>query len=183
MLALDGTDLPRDKDALEDALLFIERMTDPKTGRTGYTKDRHRPPREVGRDQLWPDNQSESMTAAGVLCRMLADPKRRRPGNAKAIKQGLALVERLPPVWSKDKSGRVDYYYWYFGTRAMALKGGRSWEGWREGLEDAILSRGLEPGDAIGSWDPALDPWGHIGGRVYSTAMMTMAALAAESAD
>ena len=29
-------------------------------------------------------------------------------------------------------------------------------------------------GERAGSWDPQVDPWGHIGGRVYSTALMTL---------
>ena len=40
-------------------------------------------------------------------------------------------------------------------------------------MEDAILPNQRKDGDFKGSWDPD-GAWGFSGGRVYSTAMMTL---------
>ena len=65
-------------------------------------------------------------------------------------------------------------YYWYFGTLAMFQVGGEAWEEWRKALAEAILLQQLKDGDKRGSWSP-VGPWGDEGGRVYATALMTMA--------
>ena len=40
-------------------------------------------------------------------------------------------------------------------------------------MKKAVLESQRKDGDAKGSWDP-VGPWGYSGGRVYSTALMTM---------
>ena len=51
--------------------------------------------------------------------------------------------------------------------------GGREWAVWSRAMEPAIVGSQRRDGDQKGSWDP-VGPWGHVGGRVYSTALMTL---------
>ena len=145
-----------------------------ETGRCGYTERGLRPPREQGRDDLWPDTQTESLTAVGVLCRIFVDPDLERPGNKEAVDKGVALIERLPPLWSDDDPGRIDFYFWYYGSYALYQYqevDKRPWNDWQDSLSDAIAKTQHKEGEQAGSWDPQVDPWGHMGGRIYSTTL------------
>ena len=67
-------------------------------------------------------------------------------------------------------------YYWYYGTYALFQMGAQKpeyWKRWEEALVPTLLESQRADGDARGSWDP-VGPWGHSGGRVYSTALMTL---------
>ena len=61
------------------------------------------------------------------------------------------------------------------GTMAMFHAGGTHWRAWSEALGEAVLEHQHPAGSGsrAGSWDP-VDPWGPDGGRVYSTALMTL---------
>jgi len=167
-------DLPFDETALEDSLLFLEEMTDPVTGVTGYTERGSRPARQLGAEAFWPNDQSESMTAVGVLCRIFADPDLERPGNREMVEKGIALLSRMPPVWEDELPGRRDFYYWYYGAYATYQFGDQAWKIWERSLSSAIAGNQHQEGELRGSWDPQDDPWGSVGGRVYSTATLTL---------
>ena len=51
--------------------------------------------------------------------------------------------------------------------------GGAAWDVWDVFMRDAALAGQRRSGEARGSWDP-VGPWGHAGGRVYSTALMSL---------
>ena len=155
--------------ALQWAHDFCKEMTDEETGRTGYTKRGERPVRAEGRLEQYPAEESESMTAAGMLIRIFAgeDPK-----TSDAIKMGAELISRRLPVWA-PKQGKADMYYWYYATLSMFQVGGREWTAWNNRMKPAIIDTQRGDGNFGGSWDP-VGPWGEDGGRVYSTALMTM---------
>jgi hypothetical protein len=90
------------------------------------------------------------------------------------IKKGANLCVELPPVWNPD-DGSIDMYYWYFGTRALSEVGGAYWRRWSEHLQVALLSSQHREGSGAraGSWDP-IGVRGREGGRIYSTALLTM---------
>ncbi len=169
-------DLPLDQQALDFSLSFLEEMTDPVTGRTGYYEKGIRPAREAGKEKLWPPNLSESMTAVGVLCRIFADPKLERKGNKEMVEKGVRLIAAFPPVWSDTPpdNGRRDFYFWYYGTYALYQYGGPEWKAWEKTLLGAIAEHQHKDGEMKGSWDPQGDPWGDAGGRVYSTAILAL---------
>ncbi|MHC4846368.1 MAG: prenyltransferase/squalene oxidase repeat-containing protein [Planctomycetota bacterium] len=168
-------DMDLDETALEDSLLFLEEMTDPISGRTGYYDMGGPPPRELGKDTTWPAEQTESMTAVGVLCRIFADPDLTRPGNQEMVDKGVELITRLPPVWDPDDpGGRKDFYFWYYGTYALYQYGGQAWKDWEKTLVPNIADHQHREGELKGSWDPHVDPWGGVGGRVYSTALLVL---------
>jgi hypothetical protein len=163
-----------DERALEDALGFLDEMTDPATGITGYATRGGRPAREASAEATWPAAQSESMTAVGVLCRIFADPSLSRPGARELVERGVRAIAALPPVWSDELPGRRDFYFWYYGSYALFQAGGEPWKAWERALLPAIAGHQQREGERRGSWDPQPDPWGGAGGRVYSTAILAL---------
>jgi hypothetical protein len=80
-------------------------------------------------------------------------------------------------VWN-EQDGSIDHYYWYYATYALFQMGGRHWTEWQKKLESAVVKNqqlSKEPGkkNLYGSWDPTC-AWGEDGGRVYSTAILTL---------
>ncbi len=167
--------LPFDEAALADAMAYLDEMTDPESGITGYDTRGGRPYREQGEmAERWPDGLSEATTAAAVLCRIFADPELAAPGNRDMVEKGVRVIAALPPVWDDDRSGRRDFHFWYFGTYALYQHGGSAWDAWAPAVKASITAHQRRQGDAKGSWDPQGDPWGATGGRVYSTAMLAL---------
>ena len=153
------------------AKAWIEKMTDPDFGSIGYNMPGGSAARPEGLQDKFPPERSQSMTASGVLTRLLVS----RQDKAEAILQkGIQLIVALPPAWNED-NGSIDMYYWFHGALALREVGGEQWYRWRDRLAAALVSSQHRPGSGArtGSWDPA-GPWGPDGGRVYSTALMTM---------
>ncbi len=166
-----GRDFGLDVDprAFDGAKGFIEEMTHATTFRTGYLSRGGWSAREPGTNDRWPETQTEAMTAVGMEIRLLLGE---RPGS-QTLTGGTSLLLACPPR-GKPERGSVDYYYWYHGTLVMHQIGGRGWDEWERSLRTVLLAAQRRTGDARGSWDPEADPWGHRGGRVYSTAIVTL---------
>jgi hypothetical protein len=49
--------------------------------------------------------------------------------------------------------------------------GGPAWVAWNSRMQKALLPEQVASGREAGSWDPANDQWGHIGGRLYMTTL------------
>lgn len=148
---------------------FVNEMTDADTGRTGYMKRGERPVRAEGRLDSYPAEESESLTAVGMLVRIFAGEN---PKESPMLKAGAELCAKRLPVW-EPRTGKIDMYYWYYASLALFQVGGPAWVTWESKLRAAVVDSQLRDGCARGSWD-ALDPWGEDGGRVYSTAIMTL---------
>jgi hypothetical protein len=157
------------QEALEGARRWIDRMTDPRTGRVGYIQKGVSPVRSPGREEKWPRSRSEAITSAGILCRIFMGED---PATSDPIQAGARLLLDRLPVWDV-KRGSVDPYYWYYGTLAMFQVGGDAWKKWHAALTRAILDSQRTEGPHRGSWDAA-GPWGPDGGRVYTTAVLAM---------
>jgi hypothetical protein len=168
--------------SFKGALAWIERVTNQKTGRTGY-----KAPGDEGAlltqfaslPEGYPFTYGQAMTAVGVFCRLRLGQSKTRD----AIKRGAeTLIAKEMPEWrfrkGKDLSP-INYYYWYYGTRAFSLYGGRTFDAWKTSLNRALLAHQRRKGDATaggceaGSWDP-VDPWSIVGGRVYATAICAL---------
>ncbi|MEW6746020.1 MAG: prenyltransferase/squalene oxidase repeat-containing protein [Planctomycetota bacterium] len=155
-----------DEAALEAGERFIDEMTDPQTFRTGYNRRGGRSVREEGDEMRWPPEQVEAMTAVAIACRQVL---RKEPPEASATLRGSAdLLAKKLPLWVMPS---IDFYYWYAGTRALQLVGEPYWTPWRRAVAEALVLHQVETGEAAGSWDPAVDPWGDVGGRLYTTAL------------
>jgi hypothetical protein len=166
-----------DPQAYAGALGWIDEVTDPETGRVGYDRRGSLSSRIPNVNSHFPPEKGEAMTAVGLLCRFFIgqDPK-----EVPIMERHAQLIVQKLPVWAPDDYA-VDMIYWYFGTYAMYQMGGeRYWDKWNKAMKPAVvdsLRRGSQHGDEAGSWDP-VGPWGFAGGRVYSTALMTLCILA-----
>lgn len=107
-----------------------------------------------------------TMTAAGVLSRILCGERWKEDG----IRKGLKIVERDSPRWHKKTDKHVNLVYWFFGTGLLFRQGGKSWAGWHKALQAALLPRQRFGGCENGSWD-AVSEWALGVGRIYATAM------------
>ena len=161
-----------DEEAFDGILAWVEKMTDPDTGRTGYIQRGGLAARPQEMIDRFPGDRSESMTGVGVLARVFAG---QNPKASTIIQKGAELCAALPPTWNPD-DGSIDMYYWYYATLAMFQVGGKPWKTWNAHLKTDIVDHQRRDTTYClykGSWD-ALGPWGPDGGRVYSTALMAM---------
>jgi hypothetical protein len=163
--------LPYDPSDLEEALLFIDEMTDSLTGRTGYKERGSYSSRDLGDETIWPFDRTEAMTGAALFCRYLGDKGSDVfNDHGGLLAKGAKLLKARPPLWDEDR-GTIDFYYWYYGSYAMYQRGGSDWRAWKDAMVKALVDHQRTGGCEKGSWDPQVDPWGDHGGRVYTTAL------------
>ncbi len=159
-----------DPDAFKGARLWIDKMTEPNFGKVGYNYPGGTSARPEGMQDRFPADKTEAMTAAGMLTRIFLGED---PRTSKPIKQGAKLCVESPPTWDPE-DGSIDMYYWYYATLAMYQVGGADWAKWNRAMVKSIVgNQQMANGSRKGSWDP-IGAWGSDGGRVYSTACMTM---------
>ncbi len=165
--AADRAGLDVDPAGRDGAVAWLDRVTDPETGRAGYTDRGNGPNRHQELMDRFPPDRSESTTAMAVLVRLLSGAA---PDDAEVLR-GADLCLRLPPAWD-DAAGSVDHVYWFFGTNALFRVGGDRWKAWNGALKTALVGnqRVDRADDRFGSWDP-VDPWSKEGGRVCATAL------------
>jgi hypothetical protein len=170
--------LPADPEVARSALRWIESVTDPLDFRVGYTRRGTAGALLPGVNDTYAAN--ETCTAIGITVRRFAG----EPAGTAAVREGIRRLARDLPRW---EPGRVDYYYWYHGTRALAAvepPAGACRTAWGTAVARALAAHqdlsGASPvySCARGSWTPA-DKWGAEGGRVYATALnaLTLRAL------
>lgn len=157
-----------DPAAFEGALSWLDEVTDPATGRTGYHSYGSLSSRTTANEHF-PREGGEAMTAVALLCRFFLE---QTPEEEPIMERQAELLRRNPPEWNPEELG-CDMYYWYYGSYAMFQIGGKHWRDWNESMKRALLPSQRQDGDAKGSWDP-IGPWGRPGGRIYSTALMTL---------
>jgi hypothetical protein len=101
-----------DHTAFDNALIFVDEVTDPATGRTGYTAAGQPPSRMPSMMERFPAERSEALTAVGMVARIFGghtldtDPM---------ISKGADLLINKPPIWDPN-GGTIDFYYWYYAT-------------------------------------------------------------------
>ncbi len=160
--------------AMVEALAYIDAMTDSATGRTGYTQRGQGSSREAGDEEIWPFGETEAMTAVAMLGRVFAGHAMGDlESQEKALEAGAALLRQKLPRWNEE-AGAIDFYYWYYGSYAMFQMAGSDWRAWKKAMEKSIVENQCRTGCLAGSWDPEKDPWGDNGGRIYSTALLTL---------
>ncbi len=113
-----------------------------------------------------------ALTAEGLLCRQYLGS----PRNAPELTSGVALLldsvtidfgSNESPAWEKD------LYAWYYITQVCHHLGGRPWQRWNAQLRSRVPAAQISTGPEKGSWDPAYDQWGDVGGRLYATCLCT----------
>ncbi len=123
-------------------------------------------------------DRHERPTALALLARIFADPTLSTyPGNREMIDKGVELIEARPIAWDTSDPGEIDFHYWYYGSYALyqySVIDSKPWKAWEKGMREVLSEHQAKEGEAKGSWDPSVDPWGNVGGRVYSTAMLAL---------
>jgi hypothetical protein len=157
------------KGAFDGALSFIDEVSDPASGRVGYDSFASLSSRTPANEHF-PREKGEAMTAVGLLCRIFLGQK---PADFPIMEKHAELIRSKPPVWDPDGFGS-DMYYWYYATYALYQMGKPYWPVWEKAMKTAVVDTQSKEGDEKGSWDPAVCAWGYEGGRVYSTALMTL---------
>ncbi|MHC4732594.1 MAG: prenyltransferase/squalene oxidase repeat-containing protein, partial [Planctomycetota bacterium] len=150
-----------------DAKAFLEKRTKQvgKDWVIGYARKGDPSSRPEGLWERFPAERGRTNYAAGVLIHLLTG-KDGLPSAAVPKLRDECLANH--PEWN-TASGAVDMPSWYFTTlMAWALSPGYGAK-WHRALAPVVRSGQ----DSDGSWPP-VGPWGHDGGRVYSTAMMTL---------
>ncbi|MEN8151543.1 MAG: prenyltransferase/squalene oxidase repeat-containing protein, partial [Planctomycetota bacterium] len=131
--------------------------------RAGYNGTGTGPARPPGKLEAFPADNSESLTAAACLIRHWCGER-----DTEAIRGHFGLVGKVLPT-----ADPPDMYYWHLGAKAYAVVAGKIPTKWYEAL---VTSAGrCRAGD--GSFDPD-GPWGGAGGRIYSTAVTSLALMA-----
>jgi hypothetical protein len=105
-----------------------------------------------------------TMTAEGILCRILLGWPRDHPPLKRAIEE---LVTNVPHQSDPLQS----VYFWYYATQALHHYGGTAWKTWNDRMKRALPTAQEQQGPDRGSWSPAKDAYGTAGGRLYTTCL------------
>ncbi len=159
---------------------WLHKMGDPSSGRFGYVQRGMSSSRPLNRVKAFPVERVEGTTAAAVYALLRVGPDAKL---AKMMPRSLARLRAKPPRWNKA-TGDIDMIYWYWGMlaahAAQARDKGKLWKLWQAEAVNAMLASQRKDGThgaLKGSWDP-VGAWGGEGGRVYATAILTLACLA-----
>jgi hypothetical protein len=164
--AAEDSGLKVESASYDGALNWIDEATDTNTGRVGYSDTGGVSSRIENVNDQFPREGTECMTAVGLLTRFFLGQD---PAEHPIMGKHADLLLQAQPEWDPDGLSN-DMYYWYYGSYAMFQMGKRHWEGWNKSMKKAVLESQRKDGSSKGSWDP-IGPWGHSGGRVYSTAL------------
>lgn len=146
---IGGLDVP---DAtIENVSRFLTQVSSNHGSRYGYMR---------------PDKNPHGLAATsaiGLLCRMYGG----WPRSQRGLKLGVDSLLKIGPD--------VEHaYYTYYASQVLHHFGGEEWKQWNGKLRDAIVNKQIKEGHAAGSWLPNQELDGMAGGRLYTTAMMTM---------
>ncbi len=148
---------------------FLRAMTDGPTGRVGYTEPGSASSRVVGCNDQYPTEKGEALTAAALVAASMMGLDLHEPGEPN---RSVRLLLLTLPEYSQDGYSN-DYLYWYYGTEALHRMRGthpKEWARWSASMGAALSESQESAGHSSGSWKPD-GPWGHVGGRVTSTAL------------
>jgi hypothetical protein len=149
------------KEAYGGALAWYEGVTDLASYEVGYAKG-------VAPDEAGGRGRRSTTTAQGILARIFLQKRKSEPA--------LGAVHLLAGDLPEWKPGRIDFTCWHFASFAVFQFDGPDgplWKQWRDPLVGALVPQQKKSQDGCtnGSWDPEMDRWGPVGGRVYATAI------------
>jgi len=149
------------KKAYDGVLAWYDSVTDPTTYEVGYAKG-------VSPDETGGSGGRSTTTAQAIVARIFLRKRKSDPA--------LAAVQALAADLPEWKPGRIDFTRWHFASLAVFQFDGPNgplWKRWGDPLTRALIPQQKRPQDGCsnGSWDPEMDRWGAVGGRVYATAM------------
>jgi hypothetical protein len=109
-------------------------------------------------------DHSNTMTAAGLLCRQYLGVKRADPMMQEGTKY---LLANLPDMQLPN------IYYWYYASQVLHNMNGYEWDEWNRRMRKILCESQVRDSStcANGSWNPAGDLWASRGGRVMMTSL------------
>jgi hypothetical protein len=145
---MSGLSVP--KSTLDGASKWLDSCMTSDKGGYGYTGPQETP----------------TMTAVGLLCRMYLGWSPKNPG----LQAGVARLKGNPPTALNNM------YYYYYATQVMHHMGGESFEFWNPKMRDLLIKgqdQGKDPRHPWqkGSWDPGGDVHGKVSGRIMITSL------------
>jgi len=150
-----GLDVPRE--AFDGIESFLERVATQEGRRYGYR-------RETLIREASP--VTAAVSAEGLLARQYLGWAQ---DDARIVAGLGAVMGEKPLDFDADK----DVYAWYYITQVAHHAQGDAWRTWNARLRAELPRRQVAEGAERGSWDPALDRWGPIGGRLFVTCFCT----------
>lgn len=151
---------------------FLDRVTDPATGRTQMLAD------------LPACFEGEDSTAINAYCRRLAgqDPQKA------PLRLTLAALCRVPPAWrpavlppadgvgafARHLGPVVNHDAFTYAVLALTDVPGARAPLQREAIRRLLIEHQVTGGEHAGSWEP-IGVWDRVGGRLYATAMAVRA--------
>jgi len=143
--------------AFDGITRFLDTVAVDGGSRYGYRLDHpQRPPAQV----------TPAITAEGLLARQFLGWGRDDPRVTAGLDR--AIGERFLD-FDKEK----DVYAWYYITQVAHNVGGEPWGRWNSRMREVVPAQQVDKGPEAGSWDPSFDRWGHIGGRLFTTSLVT----------
>jgi hypothetical protein len=164
------------KAALDAAIAALERQQTPAGGwgyRFSPLADRsitqwHIQALEFAAELGWMDARDAAQRGiAWLATRASTEPESEPADSTSAL---LARASDRPAL----RPGAIDYYQVYFTTCALKHTPSADAAERLEGLRRLLLRHQAAEGPDSGSWPP-IDQWGRAGGRLYSTAMASLA--------
>lgn len=152
---IGGLEVP--PEAFGKLIEFLEVVAIDKGSRYGYRRDSPLKP---------PSGMTAAVSAEGLLSRQFLGWGRDDGRVAAGLE--LLLGEKF-----LDFENDKDVYAWYYITQVAHNVGGSAWDRWNGRMRDALPAAQVDKGTEAGSWDPGLDKWGHIGGRLFTTCFCT----------
>lgn len=150
-----GMDVPHE--AFERIEGFLDLVATQEGRRYGYRRE------NLLRDA---SPVTAAVSAEGLLCRQYLGWAQNDP----RIIAGLEGIMEEKPL---DFGGDKDVYAWYYITQVAHHTQGRPWARWNARVRAELPAQQLTTGREKGSWDPKLDRWGSIGGRLFVTCFST----------
>ena len=138
---------------------FLDTVANGNGSRYGYKRD----------STLKPASPvTAAVTAEGLLCRQYLGWPQRDPRLVEGLEH--LMAENPLPVDLEKEQTMKDVYAWYYITQVAHHMEGEAWRRWNEQLREVLPREQVaKEGKHRGSWDPSLDKWGSIGGRLFVT--------------
>ncbi|MFM8415316.1 MAG: squalene--hopene cyclase [Planctomycetota bacterium] len=143
--------------AFEQMRNFVDGVSLQGGSRYGYRVDSPLKP---------PTGMTPAVSAEGLLARQFLGWRRQDPRLTAGLE--LLLGEKF-----LDFENDKDVYAWYYITQVAHNVGGSAWDRWNGRMREILPKQQSAEGPEAGSWDPANDKWGHIGGRLFTTCFCT----------
>ncbi|MFM9012005.1 MAG: hypothetical protein ACKON8_14405, partial [Planctomycetota bacterium] len=122
-----------------------------------------------------PLEDTSAVSAEGLLSRQFMGWRRDDPRLTAGVARLLAVNMPLLEAWGVGGAvmEKKDVYGWYYLTQVVHHRGGDDWRRWNAVMRDVLPKAQVKSGRDAGSWDPTLDIWGHVGGRLFMTCFCT----------